>query len=277
MDKLIDRVGYWSELKLEIIKKYAQAYSIILSKQTNPRFYHYYIDAFAGYGEHLSKTKEVSIPGSPKIALDIVPPFKEYCFIDIEKLKCQNLKRLADDRQNKVIFEGDCNKILLEKVFPMIDYKLHRRGLCILDPYGLHLDWKIIETAGKMRSIEIFLNFPLGDMNRNVLHKNPEIVDRRQLERMNRFWGDDTWKNVIYDDDRNLFSFVEKSPFYESKLINAFRTRLRKVARFNFVPNPIPMRNRTNTVIYYLFFASPNSVGARIVRDIFNKYKDRMY
>jgi hypothetical protein len=29
----IDEVGYWSELKLEIIKKYAAAYSQILSAQ----------------------------------------------------------------------------------------------------------------------------------------------------------------------------------------------------------------------------------------------------
>ena len=44
----------------------------------------------------------------------------------------------------------------------------------MLDPYGLHLDWEVIETAGKMRSIEIFLNFPIMDMNRNALWRNPD-------------------------------------------------------------------------------------------------------
>ena len=35
MGKLkIDEVGYWSEVKLDLVKKYAQAYSTILNKQT---------------------------------------------------------------------------------------------------------------------------------------------------------------------------------------------------------------------------------------------------
>jgi len=48
-----DEIGYWSELKLEIIRKYAQVYSTILSRQ---RLTHVYIDGFSGAGEHISKT-----------------------------------------------------------------------------------------------------------------------------------------------------------------------------------------------------------------------------
>ena len=43
-----DEIGYWSEIKLDIIKDYAAAYSRILSSQKKPNFYHIYIDAFAG-------------------------------------------------------------------------------------------------------------------------------------------------------------------------------------------------------------------------------------
>jgi hypothetical protein len=35
------------------------------------------------------------------------------------------------------------------------------------------------------------------------------------------------------------------------------------------------MRNTRGAVVYYLFFASPNRTGDKIVRDIFNKYRDR--
>lgn len=38
----------------------------------------------------------------------------------------------------------------------------------------LHLDWQVIQTAGNMRSIEIFLNFPIMDMNRNALWHNSD-------------------------------------------------------------------------------------------------------
>ena len=60
-----------------------------------------------------------------------------------------------------------------------------------------------------------------------------------------------------------------------AEVAEAFRERLQKVAGFNFVPEPIPMRNTRGAVVYYLFFASPNETGAKIVRDIFNKYRNR--
>ncbi len=50
-----DEIGYWSEIKLDIIKEYASAYSRIISKQRRPKFYHLYIDGFAGAGKHKSK------------------------------------------------------------------------------------------------------------------------------------------------------------------------------------------------------------------------------
>jgi hypothetical protein len=41
-----DRIGYWSEIKLDIIREYASAYSRILTAQ--PGLHHAYIDGFAG-------------------------------------------------------------------------------------------------------------------------------------------------------------------------------------------------------------------------------------
>jgi len=58
------------------------------------------------------------------------------------------------------------------------------------------------------------------------------------------------------------------------EVAEAFRERLQKAAGFQFVPQPIPMRNTRGAVVYYLFFASPNETGARIVGDIFNKYRN---
>jgi hypothetical protein len=29
-----------------------------------------------------------------------------------------------------------------------VRFESYRRGLCILDPYGLHLDWTVTHTAG---------------------------------------------------------------------------------------------------------------------------------
>ena len=52
----------------------------------------------------------------------------------------------------------------------------------------------------------------------------------------------------------------------------AFRIRLREVARFRNVPTPLPMRNSRNAIVYYLFFASQNATAEQIIRDIFRRY-----
>jgi len=197
-----DEIGYWSEIKHDIIKKYAGAYSSIL---TSRKFFHAYIDAFAGAGIHKSKTKGILVKGSPLNALDVSPPFDEFHFVDIDKAKISELKKATGDRPDVHIYEGDCNKILLEEVFPKVKYGDYKRGLCLLDPYGLDLRWRVIRTAGQMESIEIFLNFPVMDINMNVLWQNPEGVSKTHIERMNNYWGDDSWKTAAYTKLPNLF------------------------------------------------------------------------
>ena len=87
-----DRIGNWSEIKLEIVKKYADAYSTILSAQTKTSFFHVYIDAFAGAGQHISRATDEMVPGSPLNAIDVRPPFREYHFIEIAPEKIEGVK-----------------------------------------------------------------------------------------------------------------------------------------------------------------------------------------
>lgn len=170
------------------------------------------------------------------------------------------------------LLPGDCNALLLKEVFPHVRYEDYRRGLCLLDPYGLDLDWRVMETAGQMRSVEMFLNFPVLDMNRNVLWRDPERVDPADVSRMTRFWGDDSWRGLMYSTSGNLFGWEEKSGDNETIAL-AFQKRLKDVAHFRHVPEPLPMRNSRGNIIYYLFFASQNPTGGKIVNDIFTKYR----
>lgn len=266
-----DEIHYWSEVKLDIIKEYAGAYSRILNAQKKPSLYHVYIDAFAGAGMHLSKATGDFVKGSPLNALLIEPPFREYHLIDLDSAKIDSLRKISAEYSNVTIHEGDCNKLLLEKVFPRVRYKDYKRALCLLDPYGLHLNWEVMHTAGQMQSIEIFLNFPVADMNRNVLWGNPEKVDQQQAARLTAFWGDESWRDAAYSKTGNLFGWEEKTN--NESVAEAFRNRLKKVAGFAYVPEPLPMRNKKGAVVYYLFFASQKPVAADIVKDIFKKYQ----
>lgn len=269
-----DTIGSWSEIKLEIIKKYALAYSRLLYKF--PRLYHIYIDAFAGAGVHVSKATGDIVPGSPLNALEVQPPFREYHLIELNVAKVANLKHLIDSRpeySNRYthLYVGDCNDVL-QQIIPTVRYKDYRRALCLLDPYGLHLKWSALQLAGGMQTVDIFLNFPIMDMNRNALWQNPDHVDEVDIARMDDFWGDSSWRSIAYQKRNTLFGEAE-TKLNNDVIAAAFRQRLISVAGFKYVPEPLAMRNSRGATVYYLFFASHNPTANKIVEDILRKYR----
>lgn len=272
----VDTIGEWSEDKLEILKAYAQACSKVIQAQEHNggrRFKHVYIDGFAGAGEHISKADGRYVPGSPLNALSVEPPFNEYHFVDMDEDRVANLRHHSRHQQNAHVYHGDCNQVLLSQVFPRVRWDKFERALCFLDPYGMQLDWKVLEAAGKSRAIEIFLNFPIMDINRNVKVANPKPAD---VARFVRFWGDETGLMSFHRDSGqfNLFgpdTEVEKND--NDGIVEAFRERLQTTAGFAYVPKAVAMRNSRGPIVYYLFFAGPNSTGARIANDIFKSYR----
>jgi three-Cys-motif partner protein len=270
MKERLDVVGYWTEIKLQILQEYANAYAQILKNQ---RFIKHvaYIDGFAGAGEHISKQSGELIAGSPARALAIQPRFSHYHFVEMDAARAKRLQGMGDE-ENVTVYQGDCNEVLLREVFPQCRYEDFRRALCLLDPYELNPNWEVVEAAGRMRSIEIFLNFMIMDANMNVLWKNPDSVAPDQAHRMTKFWGDDSWRAAAYTTEQDLFgTFEQKAP--NESVIAAYRKRLKEVAGFKYVPEPLPMRNTRGAVVYYLFFASQNPTGNKIAEHIFKKYR----
>ena len=272
MDEEVDVVGYWTEIKLNVLREYANAYSKIMGKQKLIRHYAY-IDAFAGSGTLKSKESGEEIDGSTALILKIKPGFSHYHLIEMDAARASRLRQLTEDSDDVTIYEGDCNSVLVNEVFPECRYEDFRRALCLLDPYELNPKWEVLERAGQMQSIEIFLNFMIMDANRNILWSDPDGVSPSQIKRMNAFWGDDSWRQVAYESRRGLFGdMIEKTT--NEAIIKAYQMRLKEKAGFKCVPNPIPMRNSRGVTIYYLFFASHNETGARIARSILKKYRD---
>jgi len=267
-----DEIGYWSEVKLDIIKDYAKAYSTILAKQKWCKGHHY-IDAFAGAGIHISKATGGFVAGSPLNALNTKPAFTNYHLIDLDSGKTENLRKMAANIPSAKIYQGDCNKILLEEVFPLLTRERFTRGLCLLDPYGLHLNWEAMRKAGELGTVEIFLNFPVADINRNALWRARDKVKPEQAARLTSFWGDESWREIAYDTHSDLFAHPTKND--NETIAEAFRKRLKSVAGFKHVLDPVPMRNKSNAVVYYLYFASPNETANKIVGQIFTKYRNR--
>jgi three-Cys-motif partner protein len=264
-----DEVGKWSIKKLEIVEKYARAYTKAFANR-GQHLKKYYIDAFSGAGLHLEKGTRQRVDGSPTRALKITPPFDGFYFIDLDRDKADYLKSQCSGRSDVRIVNDDAN-VYLRDLLPTIRYEQYNRALCVLDPYGLHLDWDVIELAGKSRAVDLFLNFPVMDMNRNAIWRQPDSAPPGGIERMNRFWGDKTWRQAAYAESpqKNLFGHVEVDKQSNHAIAGAFRDRLKKVAGFKYVPEPFPMRNSKDAVVYYLFFASLKPVADTIIKDIF--------
>jgi hypothetical protein len=198
----LDEIGRWSEIKLEIIREYAKAYSQILAKQ--PRLYHVYIDGFAGAGMHISKTTGMPIAGSPINVTSVKPPFREYHLVELHSTKASHLRKLFKENPAVRVHHGNCNSVLPTKIFPNIRY------------------------------------------------------------------DDESWRDAAYRTEATLFGNADVKAGNEV-VASAFAQRLKKVAGFQFVVEPLPMRNSTNAIVYYLIFASQNSTAHKIVTQIFRK------
>ena len=271
-----DEIGVWSEVKLAIIREYASTYAKLLDakrRESIPSLRWLYIDAFAGPGIHLSKATGEVVEGSPLIALNTTPPFSEYHFIDSDPARADQLRAISGSRADVHIYSDDCNDVLLQRVFPRAKFNEYRRALCLLDPYNINLKWEVIERAGQMGSVEVFLNFMIMDINRNALRRNRDKAIQSKIDQLTRLWGDGTWEEAAFSSEGKLFDDPEKvsNEVFEA----AFRERLKKKAGFKFVSKPMPMKTKTNAIIYYLYFASQKPVAAGIVDDIFNKYRKR--
>jgi len=268
----LDEVGHWTEVKLSILDEYTTAYSSILSKQGNIRHFAY-IDGFAGSGYHVSRSSGAVIEGSPARALK--HGFSHCHLVDLDGQKTEMLRGLAEGRDDVTVYTGDCSEVLLGQVFPQCRYEDYRRALCLLDPYDLNPRWEVVQTAGQMRSIELFVNFMIMDANMNVLRrKGPDAATQRQADRMNAFWGDSSWREAAYRTTPTLFGDATEKSF-NAEIATAYRKRLLSVAGFKYSPEPLAMLNTKGAVIYYLFFASHNATGAKIAKSIFEKYRKK--
>jgi three-Cys-motif partner protein len=270
----IDEIGPWTSIKLDIIEKYAAAYSTVLSK-TGLRYS--YIDAFAGPGQYVRRGTEELVPGSTSRALDVRPPFNDYHFIDLENVRLARLQAATIDRPDVHVYHGDANDVLIGRVLPQVRYSDYRRGLCLLDPYNIGIDYETILALAAARSVEVFINFMIMDVNRNAARKVQGTANQSEVLRMDRAWGSDSWQTQFYDApliQMDLFG----NPMPRRKSVNnddiaaAYRQRLRD-AGFSHVIPPLPLRNSTGATLYYLFFAGNNSTGATIAADVFKPYR----
>jgi three-Cys-motif partner protein len=277
----VERVGLWSIAKLDILKAYMSAYASIMNvEKTKWLSAFHYVDAFAGPGLVVMRDDGAEdseaieyLSGSPLRALECEPRFDRLWFIDKRESRRASLQEIIDDRQARDRAEikiGNCNDLL-----GGIVERLRRteRALCFLDPYGLQLDWTTVEDLAATRKVDVFINFSVMGIVRNLPKDDrPGEEVRRTLGRV---MATDSWIDNLYVDQHDLFGGVRSSrrPIDARKLAAIYATDLAGI--FEHVSDPIVMTNSRGGPLYALVLASHKSLAKERMNGITRRERKR--
>lgn len=266
-----DTIGSWSVDKLDLLRRYLQAYVTVLRKQIWCKGYEY-IDAFAGTGKPKSRDEQRYVDGSPGVALGLPYPFTKYHFIESSNWRIKKLQRLQKEFPDRqiAIYSGDCNEVLRRKIVPELRLKSYKRAIAFLDPFGMQLEWNTLEQVARAQTIEVFLNFSVMAINRNVRLRRKEDIAPAVRERMDRFWGTN-WEAELYEEEQTLFG-PETVRIRQSgkELGQRFQNRLKEI--FPHCTVPVLMTNSKRAPLYCLVFSGHNETGVKIADNIFGKF-----
>lgn len=288
-------VGPWAADKLDRLHKYLSAYTTIMKDQRWCRGF-YYIDAFAGPGEHQIRSKDPRshksrnllldiasfgqsqdeqqqfLAGSPRVALELKHPFSGYVFVERSPSRVAALESLRVEygtSRRIAIRQRDCNGYLREKVVsnPEIDWK-ENRALVFLDPFGMQVPWSTLELLAGTEAIEVFLNFPVGMAIQRLLPRDPDKISRQRRTMLDDYFGSSDWAKTVYRSRQTLFGEDAEEKIEKSgeRLLKWYRDRLKKA--FGNASKAALIRNTRNGHLYYLLLASPNKTGVKIADEI---------
>lgn len=283
--------GSWTEEKLDLLTKYLRAYVTIFNKNPQARFFHtIYVDAFAGAGYIRRPHRETGqidlfddlaaddtqgfTKGSVSRALELEPGFGEYLFIESDAARCKELETLRKrySRKSVSVVNAEANGYL-RRWCARTDWK-RTRAVVFLDPYGMQVEWSVLEVIAKTRGIDLWLLFPLGAAVMRLLQKK-EAPPSAWAERVTAILGTDAWRTEFYKSKKSDTLFEtqeteEREADYDT-VARFFLDRMRLIFQ-RVADNPYVLRNSKNCPLYLFCFAAGNPKGAptavKIAQDI---------
>lgn len=265
----LPEVGPWALDKLERLRKYLSAYTTILRKQ-NLRYV--YIDALAGAGQSLLRgdagARQV-LEGSPRVALNIKHPFRHYVFIEKDRARATELRKLKEEygsTRRVTVVEGGCGAYLLDLANKRKQLR-GWRGVVFLDPFGMQVPWEILASLGGTGVFEVILNLPIGMAIQRLMPRQLVKLTAERRARLDGYFGDPGWFDVVYPEDNTLFGLERiKTHGSSKKLVEWYRGRLS--GPFGLVSPAHLVRNTQGGHLYYLIRAGPNATGLKIASDV---------
>lgn len=275
--------GPWTQAKLARVQKYLSAYIAIFTK--NPAARHFkttYVDAFAGTG-YMAEPEALHTPlgsffpelaelapnageyakGSAVRALELDPGFDTYLFIEADVERAKELNQLKSEFQDKAdrieVVNADANAYL-SKWCEQTDWKKNR-AVVFLDPFGMQVEWQLIDKIANTQAIDLWLLFPLFAINRLLVRYGKPPAG--WAKRLTVTLGTDEWEKEFYHTQKS--TLIEGLEFTSKvadlrKISDYFVQRLRSI--FVAVPDPLVLMNSRDAPLYLLCFAAGNPKGA---------------
>ena len=292
--------GRWTEEKLDAFEKYVRAYLTIMNKQREK--YHWkllYFDAFAGSGscnndsqdnlvlmhnlfEEAELTEEQLnvYQGAAErvVSIDDQQGFDDYYFVDLDKESNDKLKdKLApfarEDRKYK-FRNTDANSIV-KQMGKHLSMNLNWKGLVLLDPFGMNLNWSTIESL-KNASVDLWILVPSGMIINRLLERDGSL---KHIDKLKSYFGmtkeeiqKSFYRKRITEPDLfgETHELIEKVKNPIQKIAELYVTRLKTL--FEYVTEkPLVLANNCGLPIFHFVCASHNQTAVRIAQDIINK------
>jgi hypothetical protein len=265
------------------LSKLLRRYTTALKNQP---FRTIYMDGFAGTGYRKMRESDLGgsddllfpelaasapqqlLDGSARLALQVVPRFAKYLFIDRDPEHCAALEDLKLEfpglAAEITVSEGDANETI-RRLCKDSDWT-NDRAVLFLDPYGMQVEWQTIEAVAGTRAIDMWLLFPLGVAVNRLVMKSANIPESWR-KCLTKLLGTDEWEQAFYhvEAEPSLFGGDEERIVKASQeSIGAFfNDRLRKIFA-GVAESPGVLRNSTGSPLYLLCFAAANPKGAPI-------------
>ncbi len=242
--------------KHAILRRYLSAWLLILSQASFAKLV--YVDAFAGPGAYAGGED-----GSPIIALKELVGHRTQikaraCFhfveLDVDRaaMLAQQVTDLLTESRLSGHVEANVHQSSFEEAYPTIQRAMSPGVVptfAFIDAFGwTGFPFAIVRDILRRRSCEVLINFMYEEINRFL-----SLPD--QEENFDKLFGCPDWRACIA---------VSRPAERNRALRELYGAQLRKHAKY---VRTFEMRNRANTVDYYLFFATNDLTGLKRMKE----------
>lgn len=246
-------VGEWAEYdKHEYLRRYIDAtrgsrQKFLVPGSHGPPGGAGYVDLYSGPGKVRLREDGEIFDGSPLIALGYTKvPFTTVvlCDIDDENVSALHARTAIHANRTRII-HGDCN-VMVDRI--VAELPANGLNIAFVDPFALvPLHFATLARLASLTRLDLVVNFPTQDVKRNLQHYLKP--DNQSLDRA---LGTDAWRKTVH------------SPSDVHLVLDVLISQLEGLGYTGTRNRTISVKNRTNTELYRLIFASKNRLGDKI-------------